>query len=116
MENESVFIGHVTPPESAADTDGQKELAQFIADALLKRLPATPLSYKPLLVVCFPHISSDQINNVRNKLSNEIKEAGWLGLVLDGFEKTDVRAFGLPENRMEDFEALKKFIVERLKQ
>lgn len=75
--------------------------------------------YKPLLVVCLPYILTPERYNCINeifKINQNIQESGWTVLAIDGFDKMDVRAFGVPENRLEDFEALKKLIEEKLKQ
>lgn len=43
------------------------------------------------------------------------EKTGLHWLIADGMDVSEVRAFGIPESEMEEFENLKKMIEERLK-
>ncbi len=73
----------------------------------------TKPAFKPILVVCYPNLGREQINAAnRNFSQNErIKESGWIILIIDGFDKPDVRAFGLSESDFAEFEELKAALM-----
>lgn len=75
-------------------------------------------SFKPILVICFPVLTQDQLRRVWRKvesvLLNKITAAGWEILALEGFDKMDVRAFGVPESEFESVEELKQLLKQQI--
>lgn len=70
-------------------------------------------SFRPILVLCFPPLTKEQRQKVEansEKWKDMLLDAGWIGFILDGFEKMDVRAFGVPESELGTLEELKKLI------
>lgn len=72
--------------------------------------------FKPILVVCYPKLTRDQRDAANRHFaqSERIKESGWVILVLDGFDKPDVRAFGVSESNFAEFEELKAALMEAI--
>lgn len=74
--------------------------------------------HKPVLVLCLGYaLTGAQLAQIQGKIDGmeRLKEHGWLVIVLDCFEKTDVRAFGVPESEMGTFEELKKLMEAQIK-
>lgn len=86
--------------------------------AKIRQANETTQAYKSVLVICLPRINAEQRDVIQRNFSNlsHLKNNGWLFLVIDGFEKMDVRAFGVPESKLGEYEELKALIEEKLKQ
>jgi hypothetical protein len=59
---------------------------------------------RPVLFICLPHLTRDHREHLRNNLQQSLgslKESGWVVIVLDGFEKADIKAFGVPSSELE---------------
>jgi len=72
----------------------------------------------PVLVICLPNLSAERRAAIQEAAdaNEKIKNSGWIFLVLDGFKRPKVRAFGVPENGFEAFEELKKLLEDQIKQ
>lgn len=74
-------------------------------------------AFKPVLVICFPAMTREQfgcINGALEKSKKRLQRSGWLFIVLDGFDKMGVSAFGVPESKLGTLEELKKLIEESI--
>lgn len=71
-------------------------------------------SFKPVLVICFKRLTREQHDRIAATLWPKMEAVGWVALILDGFDKMDVRAFGVPESELGTLEELKKLIEDNL--
>lgn len=73
--------------------------------------PMPSQGFRPVLVVCFPRVTWEQMQVIEKSLaSKNLEQSGWKLIAIEGFDKMDVRAFGVPESQLEEFETLKELI------
>jgi len=72
----------------------------------------------PILVICLPNLSVESRAAIQEaaNANEKIKNSGWIFLILNGFKKASVSAFGVPESELETFEELKKLLEDQIKQ
>lgn len=46
--------------------------------------------------------------------ADKLQEFGWICLLVDGCDVAEVRAFGVPESKLEEFEVLKNELEKRI--
>ena len=94
-------------------------ITRYLEDQAKKpALAQVEQSFKPVLVICFPPMAKEQREIVAaniEKWKDMLFDAGWIGFILDGFDKMDVRAFGVPESELGTLDELKKLIEKKLK-
>lgn len=70
----------------------------------------------PVLVIQYREMLTDsEFKSIIEGMAGRREKTGWHWLVVDGMDASEVRAFGVQESEMEEFENLKKMIEERLK-
>lgn len=72
-------------------------------------------SFKPVIgVLIKTRLTRDQRRRIGEDFDNTLRDSGWLAILIDDCDQSDIRAFGVPENRLEEFEALKKLMEEKI--
>ena len=78
----------------------------------------TKPAFKPIMVFCFPPLTSEQRAAIASKLEKMVgrmKRSGWIYFILDVFDKMDVRAFGVPESQFGELDELKKLVEQSVR-
>jgi hypothetical protein len=65
----------------------------------------------PILVITWKQsLTLDQKKYIKESISSRLNDAGWLTLIVDCMDKSEVKAFGVPESQLGEFEDLKELI------
>lgn len=65
----------------------------------------------PILVITWKHsLTVEQKKAIDAALTKGLKEGGWLTVIVDNMDKSEVKAFGVPESKLGEFEDLKELI------
>lgn len=69
----------------------------------------------PILVIQRKEcLSMDRLNRLSRKLENALSNIGWIGIIVDDCDVSEVRAFGVPESKLEEFEKLKRVLEKQI--